>query len=279
MSARVSEITVDGVRLAVDRVGQGPTVVCLTAICHDAADFDPLAARLGAAFEFVRLEWPSHGRSGPDHAPASPARYAELVGMALDALGIERPILIGNSIGGAAAILVASRRPVAGLVICDSGGLVEVNATVRRACRLGASFFRAGERGRGWFGTAFGLYYRLVLPSSSARAQRERIVRGAYATARSAREAWESFGRPEADIRAVAARLNAPVWAAWAKKDRVIPLHLCRVAIEAIPGVAISLFDGGHSAFLEQPDAFAEGFRAFAARLPLGAAVRAGSCS
>jgi pimeloyl-ACP methyl ester carboxylesterase len=233
MSGRVSEIMVDGVRLAIDRVGQGPTVVCLSAICHDAADFDPLAARLGGAFEFVRLEWPGHGRSGPDHAPASPARYAQLVELALDALRIERPILIGNSIGGAAAILVAFRRPVAGVVICDSGGLVEVDATVRRICGLGAAFFRAGERRRGWFGPAFGLYYRLVLPSPSARAQRERIVRGAYATARVAREAWESFGRPEADIRAVAARLKAPVWAAWAKDDKVIPVTRCRAALAA----------------------------------------------
>ena len=267
MSGRVSEVMVDGVRLAIDRVGQGPTVVCLNAICHDATDFDPLAARLAGAFEFVRSEWPGHGRSGADHMPASAARYARLVELALDALGIERPILIGNSIGGAAAILVASRRPVAAVVLCDSGGLVEVDATVRRFCGLFAAFFHAGERRRAWFRPVFGLYYRLVLPSPSARAQRESIVRGAYATARIAREAWESFGRPEADIRAVAALLKAPVWAAWARDDKVIPLARRRASLEAIPDVTISLFDGGHSAFLEQPEAFAEGFRAFAARL------------
>lgn len=267
MSGRVSEITVDGVRLAIDRVGQGPTVVCLSAICHDATDFDPLAARLGEAFEFVRLDWPGHGRSGADHVPTTAARYAQLVELALDALRIEQPILIGNSIGGAVAILVASRRPVAGVVLCNNGGLVEVDATVRWICGLGAAFFRAGERRRAWYRPAFGLYYRLVLPSPSARTQRERIVSRAYETAKIAREFWESAARPEADIRAVAARLQAPVWVAWARNDKIVRLALCRAALEAIPDVTISLFDGGHSAFLEQPDAFAEGFRAFAARL------------
>jgi hypothetical protein len=54
-----------------------------------------------------------------------------------------------------------------------------------------------------------------------------------------------------------------------AKPDRLL---------EAIPDVAINLFDGGHSAFLEQPDAFAEGFRAFTARLvPQTAAAPAAS--
>jgi pimeloyl-ACP methyl ester carboxylesterase len=267
MSGRVSEIVVDGVRLAVDRVGRGPAVVCVNAICHDAADFDPLAARLGEAFEFVRIEWPGHGRSGADHEPASAMRYARLLELALDALRIEPPILIGNSIGGAAAILVASRRPVAGLVICDSGGLVEVNATAGRFCGLLAAFFRAGERRRAWFRPVFGLYYRLVLPSPSARTQREAIVRRAYETAGVGRQAWESFSRPDADIRAVAAGLTAPVWVAWARNDKVVPFARCRAALEAIPNVEISLFDGGHSAFLEQPDSFAEGFRAFAARL------------
>lgn len=50
----------------------------------------------------------------------------------LTQLQIEKPILIGCSIGGAAAILYARDHPVAGLVLCDPGGLVQVDATVAR---------------------------------------------------------------------------------------------------------------------------------------------------
>jgi pimeloyl-ACP methyl ester carboxylesterase len=105
---------IDGVRLAVDRVGRGRPVVCLSSICHDAHDFDALADRLGDRFKFIRIEWPGHGRSGPDTRPASAERYAELVAATLDELGVERPLVIGNSIGGATAIQVATARPVAG---------------------------------------------------------------------------------------------------------------------------------------------------------------------
>jgi pimeloyl-ACP methyl ester carboxylesterase len=257
---------IDGVRLAVDRVGQGRPVVCLSSICHDARDFDALADRLGDRFELIRIEWPGHGRSGPDTRPASAERYAELVAAALDQLGLERPLLIGNSIGGAAAILIATARPVAGVVLCDSGGFVRVDATVRRICSIMARFFAAGEARTWWFGPAFALYYRLVLPSPSARAQRARIIAGAYDTARLAREAWLSFARPEADIRARAAALAVPVWVAWGRRDWVTPLSLCRAGIEAIPGVELTMFEGGHSPFLEQPDAFAPAFSAFADR-------------
>ena len=262
----VQHLDIDGVRLAVERVGQGRPVVCLSSICHDARDFDALADRLGDRFEFIRIEWPGHGRSGPDTRPASAERYAELVASALDQLGVERPLLIGNSIGGATAIQVAGARPVAGVVLCDSGGLVPVDATLRRVCSIMAGFFAAGEARAWWFRPAFALYYRIVLPSPAARAQRLRIIDSAYDTARCAREAWQSFAHPEADARARAAALTVPVWVDWGRRDYAAPLSLCRAGIEAIPGVELTMFKGGHSPFLEQPDAFAPAFAAFADR-------------
>src|SRR5579872_3252708 len=121
--ATLTKIETDGVAMAVERFGHGVPVVCLTAVGHDARDFDPLVQRCPEGFEFIRIEWPNHGRSGPDHQDADPDRYARLVESVLAALGVERPILIGNSIGGAVAIRYAAAHPVRGLVLCDSGGL------------------------------------------------------------------------------------------------------------------------------------------------------------
>lgn len=263
----LSILTIDGVRLAVDRVGAGPAVVCLSAVGHDARDFDGLVERLGRQFEFIRIEWPGHGRSGPDHQGAAPARYAALLAGALAQLGLTDPILIGNSIGGAVAIRHAASHPVRGLVLCDSGGLVAVDKTVRRFCGLFEAFFAAGERGAAWYGPAFALYYRLVLPSRAAGDQRRRIIANGRRLAPLLRQAWRSFGQPEADIREVAARLETPVWVAWARSDHVLPLSLCRPALARLRNHSLTLFSGGHTPFLEQPDAFAEGFARFAAGL------------
>jgi pimeloyl-ACP methyl ester carboxylesterase len=263
-----SRVSVDGVALSVKRCGRGAPVVCLSAIGHDALDFAPLAQRLGDRHEFICIEWPQHGDSGLDRQPASAARYATLIGGALTSLGIDRPIILGNSIGGAVAILHAARNPVRGLVLCDSGGLVEVTPTIARFCRTFARFFSAGERGAWWYPYAFAAYYKLVLPEPAATHQRSRIVARATQIAPVLREAWTSFAAPEADIRAVAAGLDVPIWVAWATRDRVIPLRACRPAIDAMRGATLDTFDAGHSAFLEQPDAFAAGFAGFIARLP-----------
>jgi len=256
-------IEVDGVRLAVAREGRGPAVVCLHAIGHGARDFEAFAAAMRGRFEIIRVDWPGQGRSGEDHWPASADRYADLLGGLLAKLDVEAPIIVGNSIGGAAAIIHAARAPVSALVLCDPGGLVAVDRLARRFCGAFAAFFRAGARRAWWYGPAFALYYRLVLPSAAASEQRRRIVAGAYETAPVLVQSWESFGRPEADIRALAAGLTIPVWLAWAKDDKVIPLSRCRPAIDTMRRASLTLFPGGHAAFLEQPRAFAAGFAAF----------------
>jgi 4,5:9,10-diseco-3-hydroxy-5,9,17-trioxoandrosta-1(10),2-diene-4-oate hydrolase len=266
-AAKLSVFEVDGVALGVNRIGSGLPVVCLPAIGHDSRDFVALSARCGDRFEFICIDWPGHGSSGPDHAPACARRYADLVGGLLAALGIERPLLIGNSIGGAAGILVAAGHGTRGLVLCDSGGLVRVDATVRAFCGLFEHFFRAGERGASWYPGAFDLYYRMVLPTPAARRRRGEIVAGARRLAPLMRQAWSSFGRPEADLTDLAASLDIPIWIAWAKADRVIPFDRVRPAVMRMKQARVSVFRGGHAPFLEQPDAFADQFIQFAAAL------------
>lgn len=262
---------VDGVQLAYDRKGQGQSLVCLHAVGHGGGDFAELRMSLGDRFDVIRVDWPGQGRSGPDTHPPDPHRYAELLHGLLEKLQVERPILIGNSIGGATAVVYASQWPVKALVLCDPGGLVAVNGFVRMFCASFAWFFNAGARGARWFMPLFRAYYRfMVLPQAAAAQQRENIIRSGYEIAAVLRDAWRGFGRKEADLRQLAQSLVIPVWFAWARQDRVIPLGLCMPCIRRMPTARVTQYAGGHTAFLEQPQAFVEGFNAFVKELPLG---------
>ena len=265
---QIEKVTIDGLALNVDSVGTGTPVLCLHAVGHDGHDFDALAQCLGHSYRFVRLDWPGQGQSAFDHSPASAARYAELADKVIDALGLVSPVILGNSIGGAAAIRIAARRPLRGLVLCDSGGLVEITSAVTRICRFFEGFFAAGERGAWWFGLAFALHYSMILRGAAARAQRRLIVKAARRSAPVLRQAWASFGRRDADVRGLAASLDVPIWVAWAKRDGVLPLKYCLPAIKQLKSYTLTVFEGGHSPFLEQPDAFAKGFEGFMTGLP-----------
>lgn len=258
------EIVVDGVRLAVAREGSGPAVVCLHAIGHGGRDYEAFTQAVKDRFEIIRIDWPDQGRSGHDAQPANAARYAELLSGVLDQLQIRHPVIIGNSVGGAAALLYAGKHSVKALVLCDPGGLVAVNAFVRGFCAVFAWFFGRGASGARWFRAAFRWYYEyLVLPSAAAAGQRERIIQSADEIAPVLQQAWRSFGQPQADIRQIAESLDVPVWLAWARQDRVIPLNLCMPCIRKMKQAQVSAFKGGHAAFLEQPREFTEGFLKF----------------
>lgn len=266
----VDWIEAAGAKLAIMRRGTGFPVLCTHAIGHGARDFEEFARLASNDFEIIALDWPGQGLSPADGHPPSAAHYADILIAALDALKIDRAILIGNSIGGAASIIAAAKNParVAALVICDSGGLVKISAFAKFFVGRMAAFFRAGENGKKWFARAYRFYYRrMVLPRKAAAAQRERIIAAGTEMAPLLRQAWESFGQPDADIRRLVPTIKCPVWIAWARSDRVIPWAMCRAAVRKFPNRKIQLFPGGHSAFLENPERFAKGFRAFAKKV------------
>jgi 4,5:9,10-diseco-3-hydroxy-5,9,17-trioxoandrosta-1(10),2-diene-4-oate hydrolase len=261
----VTWLDADGTCLAAMRRGKGKPVLCLHALGHGARDFEQLANLAGDAFEIIALDWPGQGLSPFDDKAPTAAHYEVLLKAAMDALKLDRAILIGNSIGGAAALRLAATTPerVAALVLCDTGGLVALTHFARFVILKGAAFFAAGERRAQGFARAFSFYYRwIVLPH--ARAQADRIIASSYEIAGLLRQAWEGCAQAEADIRELVPRVTCPVFVAWAKSDRVIVWSLCAKAVRRFPDVRIKFFRGGHAAFLEDAERFAHAFRQFA---------------
>jgi len=83
---------------------------------------------------------------------------------------LPRVILIGNSIGGAAAIRYAAAHPerVDRLVLENPGGLDRADRLSRVVIGGMVRFFAAGARRARWFPGAFAVYYRLILADIDA---------------------------------------------------------------------------------------------------------------
>jgi 4,5:9,10-diseco-3-hydroxy-5,9,17-trioxoandrosta-1(10),2-diene-4-oate hydrolase len=263
-------LTVDGVALAFNDEGTGPAVVCLHAIGHGAGDFTRLRAHLRDRYRVLAVDWPGQGSSAPDHRRASAGRYTQLLEGLLAAAGVERAVLVGNSIGGAVAIRYAAAHPerVHGLVLANPGGLDRGGDLVARLALGGmVRFFDAGARGAWWYPRAFAAYYGMVLSGAPAAEQRRRVVASAREIAPLLAQAWRSFGEPDADVRPLAPRITCPVLFTWAEGDRTNQLARCRAGIAAFPNATLETFPGGHAAFLEAPDAFEASLDRFLGRL------------
>ncbi|ALL13729.1 hypothetical protein AQ619_10455 [Caulobacter henricii] len=270
-------VPADGAVLAVSRSGKGVPVICLHATGHGGRDYEGFAAAIAPlGYEVIAVDWPGHGSSPAETTgrTASAERYAALLDDLIPALcGDERPILLGNSIGGAAALSFALRHPgkVRGLVLCNPGGLAPPSALTRAVIAGMVGFFAAGERGAGWFARSFAAYYRLVLSGKRAALQRARIIAAGPEMASLLKQAWDSFRQPEADLRKASTGLAVPVLFAWARHDQIVAWRFAKQAVRRIPGAEVQMFQGGHSAFLEDPEAFNAAFHGFV--LGIGAGV------
>jgi pimeloyl-ACP methyl ester carboxylesterase len=117
--------TADGTSIAWSRAGSGHPVVMVHGITESAESFDPITERLTTGNDVITLDLRGHGESGP-------ADSYDLVSMAGDvaavvaAAGVDRPHLVGHSLGGA--------------VVTAAGSMLEVDSVVDvdQSLRLGA---------------------------------------------------------------------------------------------------------------------------------------------
>jgi 4,5:9,10-diseco-3-hydroxy-5,9,17-trioxoandrosta-1(10),2-diene-4-oate hydrolase len=262
------QVTVAGVALAVHDSAPGsdlPTIVCLHAIGHGGADFSRFEDLMAGEYRIITVDWPGHGASGQDTMPASAVRYAQLLQELVEQLGLERFAILGNSIGGAAAVRYAAEHParVRGLILSNPGGFDPGGFFAGIYIRMKERHFQAGALGDPAFASWFRDYYAAILITDEAAAERQAIVRSAYEVAPRLLEAWRSFRSAEADQRGLAARLTMPVLVAWASEDDVVRWSRNRAAIETIPHARVVMFHAGHSPFLETPGPFAAEARSF----------------
>src|SRR5262249_36500138 len=109
-------------RLAYDDEGEGTPVVFLHGLTFDRRTWWPIVERLGGSLRSIAIDLPGHGESRG--APPSFEQVPGLVHELLDALGVDRPIVVGHSMAAGLAAVYGSAYPTRGLVFVDNGPYV-----------------------------------------------------------------------------------------------------------------------------------------------------------
>lgn len=112
----------NGITLHYTRTGGGkPPVVLLHGLVANGACWTAVARELENEYDLVMPDARGHGKSSvPDHGYRYVDHAQDVVGL-IEALDLSSPILIGHSMGGMVAAVVASRHPklLRGLVLAD----------------------------------------------------------------------------------------------------------------------------------------------------------------
>ena len=196
----------------------------------------------------IALDLPGHGGSAKEVGAGDPETLADAVDAAQQALGIERAHLIGHSLGGAIATLVALRQPqrAASLTLIASAGLgPEINGPFIDG------FVRVGRRRE-----AVEVLSQLVHdPALVSRAMIEEVLRykrldGVTAALTTIAEAWFAGGRQHLGLTERISALAIPVQLIWGREDRIIPVAHAEALASRFP--AHILEGAGHLPHMEK---------------------------
>jgi pimeloyl-ACP methyl ester carboxylesterase len=109
---RIHNVRLPGRRVSTLTMGSGPDVLLIHGLGGAKSSFFDTAAALSQRYRVHALDLPGFGGSSkPTTAPYTARYFAETVRGTMDALGIARAHIAGNSMGGRVAIELALRDP------------------------------------------------------------------------------------------------------------------------------------------------------------------------
>jgi pimeloyl-ACP methyl ester carboxylesterase len=123
------------------RFGGATPVLCLTGLTRNSKDFHRLAGRLSAGRRVICPDYRGRGRSDYDkdwRNYAAPSVAYDLIQL-LTALDLGPVVVIGTSLGGMLAMVLAAARPLllAGALINDAGPVIETGGLDRIKTMIG----------------------------------------------------------------------------------------------------------------------------------------------
>ncbi|MDF8266330.1 alpha/beta fold hydrolase [Luteipulveratus flavus] len=110
------------------RKGSGEPVVLIHGIGHRRQAWGEVFDRLAESYDVVAVDLPGHGESPPPRKPYGfrPLSVAEQLEELFADLGLDRPHVVGNSLGGYLSLLLARRGSVASATVLSPGGFYTV---------------------------------------------------------------------------------------------------------------------------------------------------------
>ena len=248
----MSQIEVNGASFYYEIRGAGPPLVLIAGFTRDHTLWAPMLSRLSAHFQVMVFDNRGVGRTKDDGRELSAELLAEDVKALMQALHLQKPYLVGQSMGGCIAQRVASTYPeeISGL------GLLVTSAKWRAA----ALYALKGQLTLRQHGVPLELLFESTFPWVFG----ERFL-DSPANIEMARKAFLSNPYPQSiedharqfailerfDGRADLQNIKAPTLILYGKEDLLAPPSDAAFLSEHIPHAHIEGFDGGHGLIVE----------------------------
>lgn len=258
-------VEIEGVRTRYLTAGSGPEIVLLHGIGDDAVDWQWVIPLLAEGFSIYAPDMPYTSGTDDSLSDFSSTSFARFTERFLSALGIERAVFVGHSMGGLTALRTALAYPerVHSLVLVGSAGMGrELNPVMSS---LTAPFY--GELAIALGSTPWGSFQRVFARSALLFEHPERVpvewwseqyllgrTPGFLDTVMRALREEVDIGGQRTVLLDRLPELAMPVLIIWGDRDRIIPLHHGQQAEHRLQNSRLEIVpDSGHIPHIEQP--------------------------
>ena len=257
---------VDGLRMAYYEGGRAgaPTIVMVHGFTADRDVWIRFAGHLVRDYHVVIPDLAGHGDTGEAEDYSIPGQAARVAGL-LDALGIEKAHVIGNSMGGGVAARVAINHPghVLTLGLVDAAG-VEAPST--------SPFFAMLDEGHNPFLTTsvdqFDAFYAMTMSKPPFAPGYVRAAIAQQYVDRCARHTAifdQIFEKPWLDE--LLGEIRVPTLVMWGAQDQLLDLTGATLWADGIADSELVVYDDlGHMPMVEAPKRSAKDYAAFLKR-------------
>jgi pimeloyl-ACP methyl ester carboxylesterase len=236
------------------RCGTGTPLVLIHGIGHRWQAWEPVLGRLSAFHDVIALDLPGFGGSPVPAAgmPVDMPATVTAIGAVFAHLGLDRPHVAGNSLGGAIALELAATGRVASATAFSPAGFFTAAERRRalailRALRAGSYLPVGLQKVAPWRAVSVA-----SLVARPGRLTADRLVGDTLALRRGA-----GFGTVARAARgyAFAGDPPVPVTVGWGAKDRIFRPHQAERVRQLLPRARVVALPGcGHIPMSDDPD-------------------------
>lgn len=247
-------------QLAFDRKGSGPPLVLLHGVGHRRQAWDPVTDLLTPHRDLIIPDLPGHGESPPLRTNGRPVVdvLLEAVTGLLAELGLDRPHMAGNSLGGRLALEAGAAGRAASVTALSPAGFfrgrgdVQYSHAVFKVMQAAGRSLRPVAPALADSAVGRGLLFGAVVSRPSRLTPEQAIgdIDAFLASKPALETVFAGLGQFSALVPA-----DVPVTTAWGSKDRLLSRRQALVAKDQLPGARFVLLPGcGHVPMSDDPE-------------------------
>lgn len=234
--------------------GSGSAVLLLHGLGGYADKWRGVIGRLSDSHRVIAPDMIGYGLSDKPVADYTPGFFVEFLKRFIEATGLERPHIVGASLGGQIAAIFAAlhQERLSRLVLVSPAGIMKISTPALDAYIMAALYPRPGSVG-----------HALRLMEGSGRDPNWTLISSFMANMRrpNAKMAFMSsllcFKNAE-DLTPYLGSIRVPTMLLWGYDDPIIPISYAAQFAAAIPDCRfVGLENCGHTPYVQDPERFA----------------------